>query len=165
MQKENEKKLTADKLRALLIYDPETGVFTNRVTRRGSLAGARVGSKDAHGHINIGINYHTYKAHRLAWLYVYGEWPPDCIDHINRDPADNRICNLRVADKSVNAHNTGPRCDTRSGEKGVSWHKAANKWRAYYTNRGVTMHIGLFDTFEEAVSRRREAMSKIQCSA
>lgn len=154
--------LTAKRLREIFEYDSETGVFKHTGTRRGTRAGEVAGSRNKHGYTVIGIDYVTHTAHRLAWLYVYGEWPAGIIDHINRDRADNRISNLRVADASENAHNTGNRVDSRSGAKGVSWHKGAGKWRAYYTNRGRTYHLGLFDDFNDAVKSRQDATSWLQ---
>jgi hypothetical protein len=85
--------LTAERLRELLNYDPDTGVFTWRVRpvhshRVGDIAGS---VRTTRGYRLIGVAGRVYKAHRLAWLYMMGEWPKDQIDHINRDPSDNRF--------------------------------------------------------------------------
>lgn len=76
-------------------YDPETGVFTWRKGR--GLKGRTCGSVKADGYFVIKFRGKTYPAGRLAWFYMNGEWPPETIDHINRDPLDNRYCNLRPA--------------------------------------------------------------------
>src|ERR1700674_1345685 len=94
----------AERLRAVLLYDPETGVFTRRINRGKWKAGAQVGWLRPDGYIGIGLDYHEYLAHRLAWLYVTGEWPID-VDHENTCRSDNRWDNLREASRSQNMRN------------------------------------------------------------
>lgn len=86
----------------------------------------------------------------MAWLYVYGEWPDFEIDHINGDAHDNRICNLRRATHQQNMANSKVRAHNASGLKGVQRHTLSRKWRARIQVSGRTIHIGLFDTKEEA---------------
>ena len=86
--------ITADELRSILHYNPLTGVFTRIRSAHPHRVGVVVGSV-SHGYILIGLLGKRYRAHRLAWLYVYGTWPKHDIDHINRNRSDNRICNLR----------------------------------------------------------------------
>ena len=99
--------LTAEWLRAVLDYDPKTGLFHWRIDRGGRKAriGALAGSFDATGYIQIMIDGKNYKAHRLAWLYVTGNWPIGDIDHLNGERANNRWSNLREATKSINQQN------------------------------------------------------------
>jgi len=82
-------------------------------------------------------------AHRLAWFLVYGRNPKGEIDHINGNPSDNRICNLRECTRSQNVMNT------RRGN-GVCWHKTKKKWQALVKSGGKSHFLGHFDTREEA---------------
>jgi len=108
----------------------------------------------------ITIDRRTYRAHRLAWLYVYGVWPASEIDHINQDGGDNRLQNLRLADRFINTQNTGLRKDNKSGHRGVDWSAAANKWRVRIQANNKKITVGhysvLFDAVEayEVAARR-----------
>lgn len=92
------------RLKELLHYDPNTGIFTWRVNRRGRFArkGSVAGTVDFNGYIAMGVDNRRYYAHRLAWLYVFGYYPPEDTDHINEIKTDNRIVNLRCASRSEN---------------------------------------------------------------
>jgi HNH endonuclease len=90
--------ITRTRLKEFLHYDPETGVFTWLVKPcRNILAGSIAGNVMNEGYVMVKIDRKNYKAHRLAWLYVHGTFPPDQLDHINRGRADNRLCNLRLS--------------------------------------------------------------------
>ena len=138
----NERLLTAERLRRLLSYDPETGVFTwlgSGTGRRASdIAGTIV-----NGYFHIWIGDRSYKAHRLAWLYQTGEWPEGYLDHANMDKADNRWCNLRLATDSKNQANTHTRFTGRF--KGVDWNKKMKRYRALITVNGKQHFLGYFD--------------------
>jgi hypothetical protein len=141
--------LTATRLREVLHYDADTGVFV-RLTRKYPTTGT-VPKNPRCAYLCIGIDYRVYRAHRLAWLYVHGSWPDGQIDHINGDKLDNRIANLRVATASQNKQNMRKaRSDSRSGLIGASWHTKSNKWRAAIQIDGKKKHLGYFDTPEEA---------------
>ena len=152
------KKPTVERVKELLDYDPETGVFTWRVKRGGAVnAGDIAGTKDGRGYWQIGIDRTLYLAHRLAWLYTYGEWPKNALDHINRIRTDNRIANLRPATHALNNQNATKRRDNKSGVTGVWRNEKLSKWQAYIRINGRHIHLGLFDDFDAAVQMRRDA--------
>lgn len=90
-----------------------------------------------------------YLEHRLIWLYHYGKWPKECIDHINGIRDDNRIENLREATKQQNMLNRKSWGKT-SSHKGVCWDKKGKKWKAQYQYKGKVYHVGYYDTELEA---------------
>ena len=144
--------LSVERLREVISYDPTTGIFEWKGDNHGN---RRHG--DIAGHLDkrrgirqIYIDGILYLAHRLAWLYFYGQWPEDQIDHINCNPSDNRICNLRESTQAENTRNTRIAKNNSSGYKGVSRHPNTTKWRARITYLRVEYHLGLFDTAEEA---------------
>lgn len=156
--------LSVSRLRELLDYEPETGMFKWRQTRCGrAMAGNKAGNlrkdakRDALYYINIKIDDKTYLAHRLAWLHVYGVWPSCHIDHIDGDGTNNRFANLRAATQSENGRNTGRSKANSSGFKGVSWHKKTKKWTARIMVHGRSKSLGYFSTPEAAHNAYRAA--------
>ena len=146
------KDLTAETLRGLLDYDPETGEFRWRVNRGNRIkVGAAAGTVSSNSYAVIKINGMPFKAHRLAWLHFHGVWPEHQIDHIDENKSNNRISNLRDVPQSMNQHNAiKPRKDGTSGYRGVSWDKGKTRWRAQIEVNGQKQYIGLFDTPEAA---------------
>lgn len=143
--------LTCSRLRELIKYDPETGIFIRIVTTSpNAIAGRKAGGYDAYGYINISIDKKIYKAHRLAWLYVYGKWPLQEIDHINGIKDDNRICNLRDVGRIENGRNhvRPTKRNISSGVLGVT--PCGDKWRAAVSVSKKRVHVGVFATKEEA---------------
>jgi hypothetical protein len=149
--------LTQAIVRELLHYDPEMGVFTWRERDQqwfGSDGACKAwneqfaGKQNSGGHRQIRILGRAYLVHRLAWLYQTGAWPPDEIDHINRNPKDNRWSNLRLASHAENQRNTNARANNTSGFKGVS--RNYEKWVAQIRVDGKRMHLGTFMTPEGA---------------
>lgn len=122
--------LTAARLREIVHYNPEAGEFRWIAGQQGreEVVGWIQDNKKYQRRM-VCIDYKTYMLHRIAWLYMTGEWPKELIDHINRDPMDNRWCNLREANHSQNAYNMPIRNDNTSGVKGVHWNKKAKKWK------------------------------------
>ena len=134
-------------------YDETTGVFTNIKSNN------KVGYCE-NGYTKIDIEGKAYYAHRLAWLYMYGEMPKLHLDHINCDKSDNRICNLREATRFENLRNTGKNIKNTSGAKNVYLHKSTGKWQVKIAFDGKSKHLGLFDDFELADLVAVEARSK-----
>jgi hypothetical protein len=139
------------KLKEALHYDPSSGIFTWRITLSPrAMAGSETGKKLSKGYLFVGVFGKIFRAHRLAWFYMTGDWPSHHIDHINGIRSDNRWSNLRLATRSQNACNTGLRANNRSGFKGVSWSNRSRRWAAHIRIHGKSKHIGLFETAEEA---------------
>lgn len=152
--------LDASTLRKVLDYDPRSGVFTRRTGGRGVAAGDVAGCLDKRrGYLLIRVGGRLYKAHRLAWLYVHGEWPPNEIDHVNCEKNDNRIANLRLATGSQNQANKRLQANNTSGAKGVSWLANRNKWKARIRINGKLKHLGHFERIEDAADAYRLAAS------
>jgi hypothetical protein len=142
--------LTQDRLKEVLSYDPDTGIFTN-LTQRGSSAVGTTAGWRHDGYIRIKIDYKDYMAHRLVWLYIYGELPEEFLDHINEIRDDNRIVNLRMATHQENQHNrSSPKSNGTSGYLGVSWRKDCKKWQAQIRLNGRDKYLGHFNTAEQA---------------
>jgi hypothetical protein len=155
--------LTAEHVRSILYYNPDTGeirwkwrddVRKNENTR---IAGKVAGSVNSKGSLQIRINGHRYLAHRLAWVITHGAWPPNDIDHIDGDRANNRIDNLRLATRQENLRNVGLRANTTTGVTGVCWDKSRMKFEAYIRTDGKQIHLGRFPTIEEATAARHAA--------
>jgi len=137
-------------LQHLFNYDPETGLFYWKNPPKPNhkrLLGKVAGNLDK-GYINIKVNKKLWRAHRLAWMFIYGKDPADKqIDHINNNKSDNRINNLRLVTNSQNQMNLPDSC---SKGKGYTYLEHLQKWKAAIKVNGVTTYLGLFDTAEEA---------------
>jgi hypothetical protein len=135
--------LTAARLREMADYNPETGEFRwlERKKGRQIVVGSLRGTKQKYKYIRVKIDYVTYSAHRLAWLWMTGNWPAQDIDHINRDPIDNRWSNLRDVSKSENSKNK--RVSNASGLPGVYFNKKTRMWQS-------SLYLGSFQTKEGA---------------
>lgn len=155
--------ITPTRLRELLHYDPDTGVFTWRVSRGGmAQAGSVAGTTHPQGYLRITVDRRLYLAHRLAFFYTHGRWPTNEIDHVNCVRSDNRLINLREATRSENKQNS--RCaqmNSKSGLLGVCWDKRRGRWVAKITLDGNTMHLGYFDSSEEAHAAYLEAKARV----
>jgi hypothetical protein len=149
--------LTQAELKRQLNYDPEIGVFTWAIRKPKVQMDAVAGKVKANGYGEVRINLVSYGTHRLAWLYVHGEWPDGIVDHINRDPTDNRINNLRVVTYSQNYRNVGPRKNSKTGVKGVCMHNLSGKYRATIRIEGRRLYLGLFETAEAAKAAYEKA--------
>ena len=148
-------RLTAERLRELLDYDPETGIFTYKTKRGIQLPGSIAGSKMVRGNWSIGLECRRHSAHRLAWLYMTGKWPTLEIDHIDNNPLNNSWANLREVTSGQNSQNLrAPRKDNRSGYLGVYRHgknkRGDDVWRSRIQVEGKVVHLGLFPSPELA---------------
>lgn len=149
--------ITQSRLKELLDYNPETGCFTWLVSRQCVQKGDPAGSlHKAKGYIFIRADLARYAAHRLAWLYVYGEWPKKEIDHINGVRSDNRIENLRDVTHAMNLLNQVSATGTTFRPNG--------SWEASSKSHGKTTYLGRFKTFEQAnsayVSHKKQIFSE-----
>lgn len=139
--------ITQDRLKEVLRYDPETGLFTWLVaTGRRMRVGSVAGTKSSEGYIRIAVDGKIYRAHRLAFLYMTGEWPHDQVDHCDTDRTNNRWLNLRPASNSQNAANK--RATSSTGYKGV--YKNGIGYAAQITVGGKNIYLGQFSTPEQA---------------
>ena len=144
--------LTQKELKELLHYNPETGVFTWRVSPSST---AKVGQVAGHtnkktSYLQIGLVSKLYQGHRLAWFYMTGEWPRKYIDHINGVKDDNRWVNLREATSQQNMFNKSSLRGSSSNYKGVHWHKITKKWAAQTILNYKNHYLGVFDCEHEA---------------
>lgn len=140
---------TFDRVRELLDYDPNTGVFVWRVQRRGTNGIGSVAGTPSDGYCQIGIDRRTWKAHILAWLWMTGAWPTHEVDHINGVRDDNRWVNLRDGSNGVNMRNiVAPPKNNTSGFRGVSRHQGG--WQARLQVEGKRLRLGTYPTPEEA---------------
>lgn len=142
--------ITASRLRELLHYDPETGVFTWLVATSNRVkVGDIAGDTDGQRYWRIRVDGRSFQASRLAVLYMTGEWPDHEVDHIKAGRAhrgDNRWCNLREATSSQNKSNRARRITSTSEFKGVCWYRPRVCWAATCQLNGVPIHIGYFPT-------------------
>lgn len=140
---------SVDLLNEWLNYEPETGLITWRKSPSHSTpVGLVAGTVDGRGYLQIGVRGIKYLAHRLAWMMVHGECPR-VLDHINGDPLDNRIVNLRPASLATNQFNKRLARNNTSGFKGVHPTRGGG-FRASIKTGRKTLHIGTFVTAEDA---------------
>lgn len=150
--------ITQDQLKHALLYDPDTGllVWVNPASCR-VRAGQTAGCLRPDGYVFTQINKRRYMNHRLAWLYVYGEWPLDEIDHIDGNRSNNKLSNLRIATSKQNKENTRIRLTNTSGHRGVHWDKSRNKWMAFVVHNRKFHNLGRFNDVNDAVTAAKQA--------
>jgi len=148
--------LTSECLKELLHYDPETGVFTRLRNSSHAKKGQVAGCRNKVGYLVFWVGGTLYLAHRIAWLYMTGDWPKFEIDHKDGDRANNAIVNLRDVPRAINQQNSRrPRADSSTQVQGVG--KVNGRYRARVRTNGVERLIGRFDTPEEASAAYLEA--------
>lgn len=153
------KTLTQKRLKEVFSYCPDSGEFT-RIRKPGSKKYGCVSSTRSEGYVVIRVDNVLYKSHRLAFLYMQGEFPQFYVDHINGIKDDNRFCNLRLATAAENNQNLRK---ARGVSKilGATWNSAKMKWHAQVKFQGRNYHFGDFDTPEKAASAYREAKARL----
>jgi hypothetical protein len=158
-------KPTTERVKELLDYDAETGVFKWRVTRGSVVKGDIAGGFKDRGYMQIGVDGVMYSLHRIAWLYANGTWPEGDIDHINGDRSDNRLANLRNVSRRMNLQNQRRPHKTNScGFLGVYLEKKSQKYIARLRVPGCAHgghQIGRYDTAEEAGAAYIEAKRRL----
>lgn len=142
--------ISQERLRQLVIYNPYTGKFIRRSSRYESNVGKEIGTLDTRGYIVMTVGGTTQLAHRLAWLYVYGYFPPSHIDHINGDTTDNRIANLREATAKQNVENQKLHKNNKTGFRGVTFRASSGRYLAHVKHNRQQIYVGSFATAEEA---------------
>ena len=141
--------LSPDLVKTLYSYQPETGLLIWVGSKQPTRNGKRAGFSHPLGHRYVRVGRHNYKEHRIAWLLYYGEWPKDQIDHVNGDPSDNRIGNLRAATSSQNQANKGIQKNNSTGFKGVGFRPDRGFFAVIKKDR-KSHYLGSFATAEEA---------------
>jgi len=120
-------------------------------------AGNRAGSPNMKRRWSTKINAALYQNHRIAWALYYGCWPDDQIDHINGNPEDNRIVNLRVVTNAENQRNVARKKTNKSGVTGVCWHKRGKVWQVNIRGDGRFIYLGSFRNLDDAIAARKAA--------
>ena len=150
VNKDKASNLLHSRLLELLEYNPDSGIFTWKSARGPHAKGSAAGNIQSNGYCQIRIDYKLFLSHRLAWFYCFTEWPEYLIDHIDGNPSNNKLDNLREATQSQNMQNTGLLRTNSSGFRGVSYVKSRNKYEAYISIDNKKKNLGHFNTAEEA---------------
>jgi hypothetical protein len=154
------KPLSQAELLELLTYNAATGEFKWLVSRGKAKAGTVAGS-DLNGYVCIRINRQNYLAHRLVWLYEFGRWPNEHLDHIDGNPKNDRLANLRECSHAENHQNVGTRRDNRAGAAGVYLHRGSGRYTAEIRVDGKRHSLGYHDTREEAHAAYLKAKAEL----
>jgi hypothetical protein len=144
--------ITREELLIYLRYEPSTGLFTWRAHPQRSRVGQLAGTTNKQGYVIITINKKLYKAHRLAFLFMTGEFPNSNlqVDHIDGVCDNNRWCNLRIATAAQNQHNSKIAINNSTGVKGVSFNKRTNKYAVDVRLNKQHNYLGEYATLDEA---------------
>ena len=140
--------ITQDRLKELVTYDPETGIFMRKVRTSNRVDMAKpMGTVDTYGYLWCSLDGKAFRLHRLAMIYVYGSVHYGDVDHINMDRKDNRISNLREVSRSVNMQNKhAASANNKTGYVGVCFDSRRNKYTAQIRINGKNTHLGMFDS-------------------
>ena len=152
--------ITQKELKEILYYNQDTGEFFWKISPRYDVNVGDKAGYNHNGYTRLTIKCKKYLTHRLAWLYVYGEFPTGDIDHIDNNRNNCKINNLRIANKSNNVHNRKIQANNTSGVKGVLWSKAAKKWMVRVGINNDRMYFGVWEDLEFAELVAQEARAK-----
>lgn len=152
--------ITQERLKEVFDYCQDTGDFRWKVRRPRCRIGDVAGSVNSRGYRQIRIDGKRYKAHRLAFLYMTGSFPPAQVDHKDHNKLNNRWDNLRLATNQENHRNRPRSPRNTSGVTGVSWNSVASKWHAQIEVSGHNIYLGLFSNIEDAAAARNYAESR-----
>lgn len=148
-----------EELKRMFTYNPNTGDFVRNYGVKGNRGqkGEVAGGLTQQGYMHIRFMGKRHKAHRLAWLYMTGEWPKKDLDHVDGDNSNNRWTNLREATPAQNLANSRPWRVSQAGFRGVEKMAWGNLWRARITIKGKVINLGSFPTPEDAAKAYSEA--------
>ena len=152
---------TAERIRSLFHYDPLTGIFVTKLSRKTGQgeAGRTVGAKDARGHLFARVDGKHYKLHRLAWVYMTGEWPKNMIDHKDRVGDNNTWENLRECTNGENQMNTGAQVNNKLGVKNVSRMKNGSFKAVVQAYKKI--HVQIFQDLSEAAEWAKQKREEL----
>lgn len=153
--------LTQERVKELFKLDRKGRLVRKVTVNNKAKAGDFSTAKDRDGYLVVGIDRKLYRAHRVVWLYVHGQWPNGDIDHINGIKHDNRPSNLRDVTRSENLQNQKVRKNNKVGFKGVWLHKQTGRFAAVIESNGKRYYIGCFETPEEAANAYSEKAKEV----
>jgi hypothetical protein len=159
----NSRKVAVDRLRELFDYEPNSGGLVWRARpgiARNDRAGKVAGHVKPNGYVVVSVDGRLFLKHRVCWALAHGVWPENYIDHIDGNPSNNSLANLRCATPAQNLQNTKQYANNKSGAKGVYLH-AHGKYEAFISKDRRRVYLGLFETFDAAVSARAKAQAKL----
>lgn len=159
------KSLTPAEIRALLRCNPDTGdliwLKRDNPAFNTRYAGTIAGHLNRLGYREVRINNQLHREHRIVWVLHYGRWPEQNLDHIDGNPQNNAISNLRECNQVENSQNTRLNKRNSSGYTGVAYSRVSNCWRAQICHQRKIKHLGLFRTKEEANAAYLAAKSEL----
>jgi hypothetical protein len=154
-----ENDITAERVRDLFDYDPETGVLRWKKGFGGVYSGMAVGTPNDRGYLLVRLDKRARKVHRVIWLHVFGEWPTDQIDHINGKKDDNRLSNLRSVTNAQN-HQNKTCAKSKSGSRGVR-ERPGGRFEASITLNRKGYYLGIFTSIGEAEEAYKIARQRL----
>jgi hypothetical protein len=155
--------LTQEELKKYVTYDPVDGLFRSTGVKYsnknpGDIVGTTHKTK---GYLYISVKGKTYRAHRLAFLFMLGKFPENQVDHINQVKGDNRWSNLRDVSAAVNSQNRPLFRTNTSGQKGVIWNKQVSKWQVQCVVNRITIYGGLYEDRDAAITKAISIYSEL----